>query len=373
MRGEQYGINSKPRILFLCTQMEAAGVQTRATKMRAALEKRGIDAWVIFLYKKRPSYQVTEKVFYLFEDKPRGPLELLKLLYCLQTTIYQIKPTAVVGMAHFASPIAAILGLLNGIKYRVATQTMPYSRMPMTARWLDWLCGCCRIYTSNICASHAIFKVFSNFPVTYQKALRIVVNGIDLKVSTLSKNQARRRFGLPLNVPLILNCGRLSAEKNQLFILDLLPNLPNTHLAILGEGELKLKLLRKCKENNILDRVHFIGERPHEEIANFFRSGDVFVFPSLYEAFGLALVEAMASGLPVVASDQPALVEVIGNAGLNLPLGQINNWVAALQKIQSTSTLVSKMGFDSRNRAQFFDFEPMLQGFFDACTELKTY
>jgi glycosyltransferase involved in cell wall biosynthesis len=76
--------------------------------------------------------------------------------------------------------------------------------------------------------------------------------------------------------------------------------------------------------------VHFPGFVPDEELPAWYHAAELFVYPSLYEGFGLPVIEAMACGTPVICSNAPGVGEVAGDAALQLPAHDVDAWVAAL-------------------------------------------
>jgi glycosyltransferase involved in cell wall biosynthesis len=110
--------------------------------------------------------------------------------------------------------------------------------------------------------------------------------------------------GLPR--PVFLAVGRVAVEKN--FAAFLALDLPGSK-AVIGDGPLLEEMKRRHPS------AHFLGKREGRELARLYASADVFVFPSRTDTFGLVLLEAMASGLPVAAYPVPGPVDVIGDSG----------------------------------------------------------
>lgn len=115
----------------------------------------------------------------------------------------------------------------------------------------------------------------------------------------------------PLPAPVFLYVGRVAVEKNIQAFLDL--DLPGSKLVV-GDGP-QLSSLRRAHP-----RVHFAGTRHGEDLAAHYAAADVFVFPSRTDTFGLVLLEALASGLPVAAYPVPGPRDVIGDA----PVGRLD-------------------------------------------------
>ena len=109
---------------------------------------------------------------------------------------------------------------------------------------------------------------------------------------------------------LLIFVGRLAPEKQVEQIKPVLEAIPNTHLAIVGDGPFREKL------ENIYNgmSVTFAGYLSGEDLSDAYRAADIFVFPSAIETFGLVVAEALSAGLPVVSSDVGGIIEII-NAG----------------------------------------------------------
>jgi glycosyltransferase involved in cell wall biosynthesis len=125
---------------------------------------------------------------------------------------------------------------------------------------------------------------------------------------------ARRELGLDDRDKVLVNVGRQEYQKGQRFLLEataqLVPKHPRLKLVIAGRpGNASTELHRALDQLGIEERVKFLGHR--EDVPEILAAGDVFVFPSLYEGLGGSLIEAMALGLPIVASDIPAVREVL--------------------------------------------------------------
>jgi glycosyltransferase involved in cell wall biosynthesis len=155
---------------------------------------------------------------------------------------------------------------------------------------------------------------------------RVEINppGVDTgKFSPGEKNpDLARRWGLDLRVPVVLCVIRLSAEKNLSFLVESTAPLLKSdrcRLLLVGEGPSRARLEAKTREMGLEGKVVFTGRADFPE--RYYRLADVFVSPSRYEPFGQVLIEAMASGIPVIAlkSDPPristAAEEIIEDGG----------------------------------------------------------
>jgi glycosyltransferase involved in cell wall biosynthesis len=182
--------------------------------------------------------------------------------------------------------------------------------------------------------------------------VRVIHNGIDLSLFDIaaSKADCRRKLGLPENDIIIGTVGRLSKEKNHKLMIGALRYLPeNVKGLIVGDGP-----QRKTLQETGGRRVYFTGPMEYNEIPSALKAMDIFCSPSLWEGFGIALVEAMAAGLPVVASDIVTHREVLGEAGLFFPAGDAGELAAVLNMIIDDTSLRCSLAGKAKERAELF-------------------
>lgn len=156
-------------------------------------------------------------------------------------------------------------------------------------------------------------------------SLIVLQNAIDPSLYRFDgEEREKTRAALGIADSFVLgHVGRFSAQKNHLFLLNIVAKVreknPNTKLLLVGEGELELEIQELAKKLDIQDAIIFSGLQ--RDVRPFLLSMDVFVFPSLFEGFGLALLEAQASGLFCVASEKviPNEADITGNVRF-LPL-----------------------------------------------------
>jgi glycosyltransferase involved in cell wall biosynthesis len=113
-------------------------------------------------------------------------------------------------------------------------------------------------------------------------------------------------LALDLPRPIFMTVSRVAKEKNLEAFLDL--DLPGSKLVV-GDGPQLAELIRRYP------RVHFAGAKTGETLARYYASGDVFVFPSKTDTFGIVLIEALACGLPVAAYPEPGPIDVLAGTG----------------------------------------------------------
>ncbi|WP_407641946.1 glycosyltransferase family 4 protein [Calothrix rhizosoleniae] len=200
--------------------------------------------------------------------------------------------------------------------------------------------------------------------------IRTIINGVDLEEFTPG-NTSRTQLGLPENVPLALFVGDIrTTRKNLDTILHGLVKVPNLHLAVVGSTE-GSPFPQLAASLGLEKRVHFLGYR--RDIAEIMRTADVFVFPSRYEACTLVLLEAMASGLPVITATSTGGAELVtSESGIVLPdCNDIDGLSKAMLSLVSDSLLMESMGKAGRSVAEQHSWKIMAQTYVDLFEELN--
>ncbi|WP_404938117.1 glycosyltransferase [Pseudomonas sp. JDS08PS003] len=169
--------------------------------------------------------------------------------------------------------------------------------------------------------------------------IQTLYNRIDLdalQASQLDAAQARSELGLSADAWIVGNVGRLHPDKDQATLLRgfaaAVPQLPQqSQLAILGTGRLEKDLKSLARELGVADRVLFLGQVP--EARRYFRAFDVFALSSDHEPFGMVLLEAMAAGVPLLATACGGAKEVVEGVGILFPLGDAEHMAQGLQHL----------------------------------------
>jgi len=185
-------------------------------------------------------------------------------------------------------------------------------------------------YQGIVCVSEATQSALTQWiPGTMTKT-RVIPNGVKLDRFVNAVRLPRQKiFGVSEGTPLILTVGRLEPQKDHATLIRALQHLDGVSLAIVGDGSLREGLEALVRELGLTKRVYFLGWRT--DIPQLLKAADVYVQSSHWEGFGIAAVEAMAAGLPVVASRVPGLADVVGDAGVLCAPGSVADMVNSLQ------------------------------------------
>lgn len=164
-----------------------------------------------------------------------------------------------------------------------------------------------------ITVSKSVREFFHKYEKIPLDKMKVVYNGIDIKKFNKKGKEARKELNLNPKDFCIGIAGRISKEKGHEFLIkavsELNKKIPFLKLVIIGTGALENKMKKLAKSLRVEKNVAFLGFR--KDIEDLLPGFDLFVLPSLFEGFGLAVIEAMAADVPVIASRVGGLKEII--------------------------------------------------------------
>ncbi len=166
-----------------------------------------------------------------------------------------------------------------------------------------------------------------------------------------------RRYGLDKGF--IFFVGTLEPRKNIIRLIEAyFRGRFQAKLVIVGKrGWLYQEIFKKIKELNLKNRIVFLDYVPDEDLPYLYNAASCFVYPSLYEGFGLPPLEAMACGCPVITSNISSLPEVVGDAGILVDPYNIDDIAGALKKILSDENLRQELKQKGFIQAQKFSWQ----------------
>lgn len=189
-----------------------------------------------------------------------------------------------------------------------------------------------------------------------QPKISVICNGVDIKryMQPVDRAAIRRRLDLPAAARLLIVVGTLKPQKGHRYLLETLPEViaqcPELHLLVVGDGELRTELETQARRLGLDGHVHFLGNRG--DVPALLAASDYFVLPSLWEGLPMALIEAMAGGLPVIATEVSGTRQVMlpGETGLLVPPGDVDRLRAALLQLVTNPEQARSMGAAARRR-----------------------
>jgi len=239
-----------------------------------------------------------------------------------------------------------------------------FKRYPLPFRWIERrvLRAAAGVHVCN----HAAASILRQ--KGFVGVLRVIGLGVD--VDRFQPGARSTSGSGSLNVGYV---GRLEEHKGVDVLLDAVLNEPKWKVRIVGDGPSAEAL--RVKASVLGDQVSFVGFVSSEQLAELYQSFDVVIVPSLStpgwtEQFGRVAIEAMATGVPVIASDSGALPEVIGDAGLLVPPGDAAQLRRALNLLASNPDRRIELGRRGRVRSKRFDWRTIAREQLDFYSEI---
>jgi glycosyltransferase involved in cell wall biosynthesis len=311
---------SPTRIAFCITDLDAGGAERALVQIVTRLDRRRWEPHVFCLDAggvlaadlRTAAIQVT----CLGARRRRDVLvvrPLCRHLAALRPAILQTFLFHANIIGRLAGAAAQVPVIVSGI--RVAEKR---SRARL---WLDRVTD--RLVTRHVCVSRDVADfstVRGRLPIA---KIRVIPNGVDFECYANAAPADLAKFGVPHGSKVLLFVGRLDPQKGPLQLLEAAAELFTEHsdlqLVMVGDGPLATELRAWTVVRGLESRIHFVGRQA--DVAGLMRAADVFVLPSLWEGLPNVVLEAMAAGTPVVATDVEGVRDLLteGESGTIVP------------------------------------------------------
>jgi glycosyltransferase involved in cell wall biosynthesis len=298
--------------------------------------------------------------------RPGAALQLARLARSLKADIvhcYNPRPMLYGGLAARVLGIRATLGFLSAFACQVPDRS--YAFLPQSLTTVSRH----NVYRNRLAAASMRFIVavsptlgrrFCQFNKVPIEKLRVIPYGADLRavdsVGAERVSELRQQLGFRPDDVVIGSVGRLVEQKDyptQLHALALAAaRVANLRMAIAGDGPLRSTLEQLARQLAIADRVRFLGHQ--DDVPALLRSVDLFALSSKFEPFGVALLEAKAAGLPIVATAVNEIPEIVadGESGLLTSPGNATSMAALFGKLAQDRDYRRRLGERARIDAQ---------------------
>ncbi len=352
------------RVLHVIRATGMAGAETHLLALLGGLRARGLDAQLALLTTRdQPLHDYRELLrqrgIPLHAFAMRGHLEP-QLLLRLRALMQELRPSLV----HTHLFHADLYGALAARWAQVPALVSSRHNDNAFRRRQPWR-GLNRRLWRMADAGIAISQAVADFVVEVENAprdkLRVIHYGLQWQPSPNAERQALRRsmrtqLGFAQTQPLLGMACRLIEQKSVSDALQAFAGtrseFPEARLLIAGDGPLRAQLESEATQAGLTGSVRFLGWR--DDVPQLLAACDLFLMPSLWEGFGLVLLEAMAQGLPVVASRVSAIPEIVvaGETGLLAPPRDVPALREALLTLLRDPPLARHMGLMGMERLE---------------------
>jgi glycosyltransferase involved in cell wall biosynthesis len=220
-------------------------------------------------------------------------------------------------------------------------------------------------------SEHVAVRLRSQLGVPARK-IRLVRNAVPFdRFAGTARGRLHQQLTAGRNLRVVLTVARLDLHKGHRYLLEAVARVPDALFVLAGDGREHEALKRQASDLGVADRVVFLGYR--DDIPELLANCDVFVLPSLVEGLPLAVLEAMASGRPIVATAIGGTAEAVidGETGLLVEPRDAGALARAIQAVMKDEVLAGRLGAAGRARAaKCFGVEPMIRGVAQVYEEL---
>ncbi|MHC4662333.1 MAG: glycosyltransferase [Planctomycetota bacterium] len=339
------------RIMHLITSLVPSGAERVLYELATRLDNKRFDVSVTCISAVRGEIgewlaKAGIPVHYLDVKMKFSPLRFSSLAALLRKE----RPRILHTHLFHADQAGRIAARLAGVPFIVSTEHIVEKRkLPWRRVINSFTIG---LADRIACVSESVKKYLEETHRVPEGKLTVIPNGIDLSRfdKPLSKSGARKKLGLPENTAIIASVGRLDFQKGFDILLEAFRQIEarrETLLVIGGDGPLHGKLEKSAGAN-----ARFLGRI--DNVPQLLAAADIYVQPSRWEGHPIALIEAMASGLPIVATDVPGNRDTVRN-GENGILAEPESpeiLAEAIMSLLSDGVLAEKLGASARNLAK---------------------
>jgi len=241
-----------------------------------------------------------------------------------------------------------------------------YNMEKLAAHWTD---GLITINEEDYKAAQK-FKLRKNGKVFFVPGVGVDIASLEQRARSISRSKKRKELGLSVGTAVIITVGELNANKNHIQALKTLSKLTKTnfHYLIVGNGESEQKLKKAVNELMLQDKVSFLGFR--RDVPELLTASDVFILTSRREGLPKALMEAMAVGLPIIATDVRGNRDLVksGENGYLVSLDDAEQTAIAIERLIDSEDLRRSMGEKSKELVKQYDLKniiPQMEEIYD--------
>lgn len=315
---DSYLLDNPINVLLIITALETGGLEVYIMNVLRSIDREKFKVTIVCTGRNTNWYQ--DELNALNVQTVFCPSSYLQIPYIsrLKKLIKNLHTDVICDFrGDFAGP-SLMAGKMCGVKSRIAMYRSTRSGFKPSVSKNLYSAAMHRLtknYASKIAGNTR--QVLSSFypEQPYSSLFEVIHNGIDLDDFSPghSGNNIRKELGIPENSIVIGNVGRFHEAKNHPVLLEVFSRVnrenSNTHLLLVGYGVLEKKIRELIEHYGISRSVTLAGKQ--KDIPRMLAAMDIFFYPSIYEGMPNSLIEAMACGLPIVASNIPEISEII--------------------------------------------------------------
>jgi glycosyltransferase involved in cell wall biosynthesis len=359
------------KILHIITTLQMGGAEKLMVDLLPRMQAKGRTAELLLIDGTRtPFYEQLEQKGVTIHSLAMGggnvynPLHIWQLIRFLRKNKYDVVHTHNTASQLFAAIAAKVLCsvVLCTTEHNTSNRRRNLKWYRPIDRWMY------RQYKAVICISDQTEENLKNHINDNRVTTRTIYNGID--VSTYANARPNSELSAAKGQKkVIAMVAAFRYQKDQDTLVKAIKLLPNDYeLWLIGDGERRSIVETLAETEGVADRVKFLGIR--SDVPSVLKVVDVVTHSSHIEGFGLAAVEAMAVGKPVVASDVAGLADIVDGYGILFPHGDAQALTAKVLKLMTDKDYYNNVAAKCSARAADFDISKMVDGYLDVYREI---
>jgi len=338
MNDENQAAAKRVKVLYVFAALPVGGAEEVLITEVEGLDKTRFDPLVCVLSEKGPVGERIENRGFLVVALHR--MKHHRFDHRIIRDLYRLIKTEKVDVVHThlydGNKYGRLAAGLARVPCLISHYHNVYPRRRTKYHLINWILS----YLNDriIAVSQAVKESVVSYDRISARKIQVIYNGIDLSnfKGDFKGSEVRQKFGVKPEDFLIGVVARLEEQKGHMYLFralrQLIPDFPQIKVLIVGDGTLRPVLEAKVMEMGLSEQVLFAGTQ--KDIPEILAALDLFILPSLWEGFSLALLEALAMGNPVIATAVGGASEVIrsGHDGLLIPPGEESSLVTAVRE-----------------------------------------
>jgi len=352
------------RILHFITELEVGGAERLLVSTLPRLDKSKYEVSVVYLHGDDLRPELERAGIRVTRLKSRGKFDFGSF-----TQLVRLFREERIEILHTHLIQADILGYFAGRRAKVPviiSTKHNTNYFQSHGAWLPPVDAFVNRHLKRIIAvSEAVKKFYVETQRLPSEKIDVIHNGIDLTAFRQAAPVSKAELAVKPTEKVVCCVGSLKEKKGHAVLLRAWPYVisrrSDARLVLVGDGPLRDELQRTANESGVRETIRFLGNR--SDVPSILRAADVFVLPSLWEGFGIAVVEAMAAGVPVVASRVDGVCEIIrdGQDGVLVPPNEPEKLAQAIVDLLDDSERMKRFVASASKRAEEFSINTTVE------------
>ncbi|MFO0919405.1 MAG: glycosyltransferase [Planctomycetaceae bacterium] len=338
------------RIAFGITELDPGGAERMLTELVTRLDR---DEWEPYVYCLGPpahyAQVLSERQVPVTCFGGSGARSAPRIFWQWTRALRQFQPEILYTWLFHANFLGRLAGRAAGVPVILSGIRVAERRTPWHGRLDRWTNG---LVDRNVCVSRDVADFMEQTVGLDPRKTVVIPNGVDLERFRQANPADLTAFGIPANSPVLITIGRLEPQKGIDLLLAGIPAVqsrhPEAHFLIVGDGPDRPALEQQARQLGIADHIHWAGRR--DDVPQLLAASTALVLPSRWEGMPNVVLEAMAAGKPVIATQVEGIADLVipGTTGWLIPIENPPMLAEAIVQILADSARAIAMGKESQ-------------------------